>query len=187
MKTFDGRAIEVQLGSGSTLYVCNFPAIADEAWIRDKFSKVGPYRVRICWKSLIGWQYGEIVDIRFPSLKYNTHRRFCYVQFKRASEAQEATQLDGVSVGDDLQLLAKISDPGQKQGRQGAIYEGRELFLANLDWQATQGEVKRAFSKYGNVEGVRLPKKINGTSKGIGFVVFSNKVNDLGKIIERIG
>lgn len=39
-KTFDGRAIEVQLGSGSTLYVCNFPATADEAWIRTKFSTV---------------------------------------------------------------------------------------------------------------------------------------------------
>ena len=40
MKTFDDRAIEVQLGSGSTLYVCNFPPVADEAWIREKFQEV---------------------------------------------------------------------------------------------------------------------------------------------------
>ena len=40
MKNLDGRPIEVQLGSGSTLYVCNFPAIADEAWIRAKFREV---------------------------------------------------------------------------------------------------------------------------------------------------
>ena len=40
MKTLDGRAIEVQVGSGSTLYVCNFPPVADEAWIREKFHRV---------------------------------------------------------------------------------------------------------------------------------------------------
>lgn len=40
MKTLDGNSIEVQVGSGSTLYVCNFPPTADEAWMRDKFQKV---------------------------------------------------------------------------------------------------------------------------------------------------
>lgn len=40
MKIFDGRTIEVQVDSASTLYVCNFPSTADEAWIREKFSKV---------------------------------------------------------------------------------------------------------------------------------------------------
>ena len=40
MKTLDSRAIEVQVGSGSTLYVCNFPPVADEAWIRKKFHRV---------------------------------------------------------------------------------------------------------------------------------------------------
>lgn len=40
MKTLDDRAIEVQIGSGSTLYVCNFPPVADETWIREKFKRV---------------------------------------------------------------------------------------------------------------------------------------------------
>ena len=40
MKTLDDRAIEVQIGSGSTVYVCNFPPVADEAWIRKKFEPV---------------------------------------------------------------------------------------------------------------------------------------------------
>lgn len=40
MKTFDERPIEVQIGSGTTLYVCNFPPTADESWIREKFQKV---------------------------------------------------------------------------------------------------------------------------------------------------
>lgn len=40
LKTLDDRTIEVENGSGSTLYVCNFPAVADETWIREKFQKV---------------------------------------------------------------------------------------------------------------------------------------------------
>lgn len=159
LSTFEGRAIEVQVDSGSKLYVCNFPPTADEAWIRDKFRR-----------------YGEIVDIRFPSLKYNTHRRFCYIQFGSSTDAQAATELDGEDVGGELSLVAKISDPSHKQDRHGAIYDGRELFLANLDWGASQTEIRKAFARYGKVEKVRIPKKVDGKSKGIGYVVFSNKV-----------
>ncbi len=160
MSFLNGRAIEVQVDSGSKLYVCNFPPTADEAWMREKFQ-----------------QYGDIVDVRFPSLKYNSHRRFCYIQFRSSADAQAATKLDGEDLGGELKLMAKISDPSHKQDRQGAIYEDRELFLANLDWNASQREIEKVFSKYGKVEKVRIPKKIDGRSRGIGYVVFSNKVS----------
>ena len=158
MRMFDGRPIEVKVGSGSTLYVCNFPPTADEAWIRAKFD-----------------QYGEIVDVRFPSLKYNSHRRFCYVQFKLHSHAQAATALDGEDVGENLKLEAKISDPAHKKSREGPMAEGREVYISNLDWGASKKEIKDAFFKFGTVEHVRLPQKMDGSSKGMGFIVFSNK------------
>lgn len=40
MKIFDGNAIEVQVGTGSSLFVTNFPPTADEADIRGMFSQV---------------------------------------------------------------------------------------------------------------------------------------------------
>lgn len=40
-KRIDGQVVEVELGSGSTVYVTNFHPTADEAYIRDLFSKVG--------------------------------------------------------------------------------------------------------------------------------------------------
>lgn len=122
-------------------------------------------------------QYGEIVDIRFPSLKFDTHRRFCYVQFKLSSDAQLATELDGEDLGENLKLLAKLSDPGQKKPREGAMYDGRELYLANLDWKSTREDIKQAFKKYGSIESVRIPTKVDGTSKGIGYVIFRSKVS----------
>lgn len=39
-KSVEGRSIEVQIGTGSTLYVTNFPPSADEAYIRDLFKGV---------------------------------------------------------------------------------------------------------------------------------------------------
>ena len=157
-KSFEGNTVEVQVGSGSTIYVTNFPPTADEAYIRSLFA-----------------MYGEITDIRFPSLKFGTHRRFCYVQFKLANQAYAATKLDGQTVEDDLKLVAKISDPAHKQQRHGAIQEGRELYAANVDWSATEDELKEIFSKYGTIEKVRLPRQVNGKSKGMAFIVYSKK------------
>ena len=129
---------------------------------------------------LIFGQYGEIVDVRFPSLKYNTHRRFCYLQFKSSRQAQAATELDGEFLGGKLNLVAKVSDPSRKQSRSGALYEGREIYVSNVDWNATQDEMNQIFSKYGKIEKVRLPTSMAGKSKGIAFVVFSTKVRYSG-------
>ena len=41
MKSFDGKPIEIQVGTGLTLFVTNFPPTADEDFIRQKFEKVG--------------------------------------------------------------------------------------------------------------------------------------------------
>jgi len=40
MKSFEGRDIQVRINSGTTLYVTNYPAAADEVWLRERFEKV---------------------------------------------------------------------------------------------------------------------------------------------------
>ncbi|KAH8693899.1 putative pre-mRNA splicing factor [Talaromyces proteolyticus] len=156
-KRIDGSTVDVEMGVGSTVYVTNFPPTADEAYIKDLLN-----------------EFGEIVDVRFPSLKYNTHRRFCYVQFKSAGEAIAATKLDGTVVGDNLHLQVKISNPTQKQDRHGPIYEGREVHVSNVHFKASESDLKEVFSQYGTVEIVRLPTKVSGEHRGFGFVVFSS-------------
>lgn len=87
-----------------------------------------------------------------------------------------ATQQDGTTVGADLQLVAKISDPTHKQDRRGPMYEGREIHVSNVDWNANENDLKELFSKYGTIESARIPRKVDGRSKGFGYVVFSSKV-----------
>ena len=177
-RELDGYEIRIQVGSGTTLYVTNFPPTADEAYIRNLFSQV---RTSILCFPVVPMltvsQYGEIIDVRFPSLKYKTHRRFCYVQFRTSDQAHAATEKDGSKVETGLTLLAKISDPTAKKDREGAMYEGREIFMLNVHFKATEDEIRDLFSKFGTVERVRLPQKAAGQSKGIAYVVFSSKVS----------
>ena len=117
------------------------------------------------------------MDIRLPSLQGNTRRRFCYVQFKTPGQALAATALDGKDLGGKNKLVAKISDPNRKQNRSGPQYDGREIYVSNVDWTATKEDVSQIFSKYGIVESVRIPTNLAGNSKGMAFVVFSSPVS----------
>lgn len=138
---------------------------------------------RLNGEELTRLQAGEIVDVRYPSLKYNTHRRFCYIQFKTADQAQRATELHGKVLGRNLKLVARISDPSQRKDRMGALNEGREVRIINLDWAVTETELEAVFSKYGKVEKARIPTDVSGKSKGYAFVAFSDKVSHVGSCL----
>jgi RNA recognition motif-containing protein len=158
-KTFNENTIEVTLESESTLWVTNFPPTADEEYIRNLFSK-----------------YGHIVDIRFPSLKFQTSRRFCYVQFATASAAHQATELSGTEIEKGYKIVAKISDPSQKEKRSGALHEGREIFCKSFDWKLKESDARDAFSKFGTIENLHLPLNADGSHRGYFFVAYSSKV-----------
>jgi len=157
-KYFGDRQIHVETGTGLTLYVTNYPPTADEAYIHELFAECG-----------------EIFSIRWPSLKYNTHRRFCYISFRSPSAAAAATNLDGKLLEGRYKLEAKYSDPERKKTREGAGAEGREIHVANIDRSANEDDLREIFSKYGYVESVRILKNVAGRSKGGGFVVFEKK------------
>lgn len=151
--------IQVSPATDCTLFVTNYPPEADEQYIRDLFKHCG-----------------DIHSIRFPSLKYNTKRRFCYVSFRDRSFAAAATQLDGKPLeGGKYKLQAKFSDPGHKQVRQGAQAEERELHVNNLPRAASEEDVEGLFQKAGNVVSVRLTRNMAGVSTGTAFVVMETK------------
>ncbi|EXJ56271.1 uncharacterized protein A1O5_12727 [Cladophialophora psammophila CBS 110553] len=157
-REFEGAELSIVLNTGSTLFVTNYPAAADESYIRDLFRP-----------------YGEIINVRFPSLQHNKRRRFCYVEFKRPSEAQAATELDNKDI-DGLRLVAKISNPMVRQARAEKSSDGRTVFVGQLQFKATAEDVEKLFSKYGTIEQLRLPQdpKSHSRNRGIAFVTFAN-------------
>ncbi|KZZ86906.1 Nucleotide-binding, alpha-beta plait [Ascosphaera apis ARSEF 7405] len=160
-KPLNGYVVTVQPYVGATLYVTNFPPeMADDKSMRELFSP-----------------YGDIIEIRFPSLRYNPHRRFCYVQFASAEAAHQAvtgahgtkmTSLDGKV----LDLYVQISDPSRKHERSDASREGREIHVSNLIYSAEEADLYRIFERCGAIESARVPKKVDGSGKGFGFVLF---------------
>ncbi|KAK9469183.1 hypothetical protein V1512DRAFT_284317 [Lipomyces arxii] len=178
-KVFRGNTITVRRASGSTLWVTNFPSAADENYIRDIFTP-----------------FGEIVDIRFPSLTVNNKRRFCYVQFVKSEDATQAQSTLHDSTAPALptdtngdakvrKLIVKVSDPTQRETRHGAVYEGRELFVRNIPLSFKEPALRSMFEKYGPLERIHLPSKdeLFHTHQGFGFVTFE-KVDDAKKAIE---
>ncbi|KAJ5916694.1 hypothetical protein N7504_000709 [Penicillium tannophilum] len=156
-KTFGENTIEVQSDTESTLFVANFPATADDEYFHKLFGK-----------------YGRIVEVRWPSLKFQTSRRFCYIQFASSGAAHDATEMDGTPI-EKGNLIAKISDPAQKQKRGGAVEEGREIYCANLSFKLKEEDIRKVFSKYGTIENITLPYSVDCGYKGYCFVVFSTK------------
>ncbi|KAI1811388.1 putative pre-mRNA splicing factor [Poronia punctata] len=157
-KYFNQSQISVQPGTRLTLFVSNFPPTADEAYIRRLFAHCG-----------------EIFHVRWPSLKYNTHRRFCYVSFRTPEAAHKATLMDGEMVEGKFKLQSKFSDPSHKKTREGAVAEGRELRVKGLNPATQDMELRSIFSRYGKVVDVRQLRNLSGQHLGIAFVSFENK------------
>ena len=99
------------------------------------------------------------------------------MQFTSSTEAQAATELDDSTVDGDLKLVARFSDPSRKEKRHGAAHDGREVYIKNVDWKATEAEIEALFKPYGAIERVRIPRNHDGGSKGFAYVTFSSKVS----------
>jgi RNA recognition motif-containing protein len=158
-KSFGENTVQVTSATDCTLYVTNYPPEADDAYIRKLFKGCG-----------------EIHSIRFPSLKYNTMRRFCYLTFRDRASAAAAIKLDGRPLeGGKFKLSAKLSDPGMRQQRQGAQAEARELHITYLPRQTTDDELRQLFARTGKVVSVRIPRDMAGRAKGSAFVVMESR------------
>ena len=114
-----------------------------------------------------------MISVRFPSLKYNARRRFCYITLFSAEQARAATALNGKAINGQNQLQVLIADPDAKKARSGAVSEGRELHVANVEFHASEREISELFSQYGTVETIRTIKNGQGKFFGTCFVVFS--------------
>ncbi|KAI1320774.1 putative pre-mRNA splicing factor [Xylariaceae sp. FL0255] len=150
--------ITVKPGTNLTIYVSNYPPTADEAYIRNLFKKCG-----------------DIFSVRFPSLRFNTHRRFCYVSFRDQEASYKATLLDGTLIEGKFKLQSKYSNPKGKKDREGIVAEKREVRVKGVPSGATEDELRSVFSNYGKVVSVRILTNMGGKNVGTAFVVFETK------------
>lgn len=54
----------------------------------------------------------------------------------------------------------------------------KKLFVGNIEWGATEEQLKELFGQYGEVEeAIIIKDRMSGRSKGFGFVTFADEAN----------
>lgn len=157
-KNIDGYRVDISLGWECTLYVTNFPAsLENDEAIREKFNP-----------------FGRIFDVRWPSKKFASSRRFCYVVFCNAEESKAALQLHGLTLATDqgptgsVELQVLISDPNRRKTRSDAFNDEKELYVRGLQRGASEEDIRQLFGE--GVQNVRLLRHPDGRPKGLAFV-----------------
>jgi len=140
--------------------VTNFPGSADDAWVRKLFG-----------------QYGIIFDVRWPSKKFKSTRRFCYVQYTSPTAAGLALELHGREVESNFRLNVYISNPERKKERTDADANAREVYVAGLSKFVTKEDLEKLFRTYGPVREIRMALDADGHSKGFAFVEFEEEAD----------
>ncbi|KAL2271075.1 hypothetical protein VTJ83DRAFT_446 [Remersonia thermophila] len=106
---------------------------------------------------------------------------FGFCAFRTKEQAQAALQVMDGYVLDGHKLQVKAShrglDAAEERRREElakkAASQGTKLVIKNLPFEATKKDVRALFGTYGKLVAVRLPKKINNSSRGFAFAEFA--------------
>lgn len=153
--------IEVVALKDCTLWITNYPPQYGVKDLKAMFTDIG----------LVA------LSVRLPSLRFNTSRRFAYVDVCSNEEAKKAVNMLNNLEIENHKLIVKISNPLEKSARtDAASVERRELFIRNIDPNTTtEASLNELFSKFGDVEKVNIPKSPGHTINGCAFVTFKTK------------
>ncbi|PSR71958.1 hypothetical protein PHLCEN_2v12168 [Hermanssonia centrifuga] len=164
-KRVHGEEIAVHIAWKSTLYVTNFPESADNEFVKQLFGK-----------------YGVLFDIRWPSKKFKSSRRFCYVQYATPASAQSALTLHNTELAPGVPLSVYISNPARKKERTDSDANDRELYVAGVSKLVTKDELETLFETYGKIKEVRMGLDDKGQPKGFAFVEFEQEKDALAAL-----
>lgn len=85
-KRINGSELTVDLVWQTTLYVTNFPETVEDSKIKELFEPVcRSFPPMFYGTHFLPQQYGPVLDVRWPSKRFKSTRRFCYVQYANAA------------------------------------------------------------------------------------------------------
>jgi len=171
----DETSTVLERTGATSLFVKNLDFSTTEEQLRKVFQKVAPVRSVTIAKSRVST--GTPVSLGFGFVEYTTEK-----------DAQKAlNQLQGTVV-DGHALVLKLSErsggkkitssESSKRPSSDSHTVGNnsnKLLVRNIAFEATKKEVRKLFETFGEVKSVRLPRKLDGTHRGFGFVEFQSK------------
>lgn len=88
---------------------------------------------------------------------------------------------DPIQINNNNEFLKKKRFPNDRESKGAGNYdnnggkEGNELFIKGFSSNFDESDLRGAFEKFGKIRFVKVLKKEDGSSKGIGFVTFFNQ------------
>ncbi|KAJ4312287.1 hypothetical protein N0V94_007515 [Neodidymelliopsis sp. IMI 364377] len=105
------------------------------------------------------------------------------VQEQAQAEPTNASETVGV---DALEAVAESANKPQRAPRQKSDNEPNNVvYVGNLYYEVTADQIKRVFSRFGEVDNVKLIFDNRGLSRGFGYVEFKN-IDDARSAIENL-
>lgn len=141
--------VQVAVSRDCTLYVTNFPDVYTDSDIRSLFG-----------------QMGDVLDVRWPSRRFSSSRRFCYVEMATAQSASHSLSLNGRQLTELNRLTVALSDPERRKMRSDANASEREVYVTGLPHRMSTDEVRELFTRQADLLAVRVPRP------GIAFADF---------------
>jgi len=128
--------------------------------------------------------FGDLEDFYMPKIFTNpsNHKGIAFVSFVDPKNCDMVLAKKQVPIGEDMVVVdrAVAREDGNMQGARQP--ECCRLFVAQLDFAATEADLTDYFGQFGHVSEVFIPKRPEGpgSNRGFGFVTFSN-VEDVKK------
>ncbi|KAF9281929.1 hypothetical protein BGZ88_011294 [Linnemannia elongata] len=156
---------EAAPAASATVFVGGLSWNVDNDWLRTEFTECG-----------------EILDVRVITDRDSQRSKgFAYVEFATAEGANAALalagkEIDGRSIRVDLSEARPKKEAGAKTFNNAPQGEASDtLFIGNLSFNATEDDIRGAFTECGEIISVRLPTdRETGQAKGFGYIQFGS-------------
>ena len=163
--------LEVQGEAGSTLFVKNLAFVTTTATLANAF------------RPLSGFLFARLQtkpDPKRPDARLSMG--FGFVGFRTADAARQALKAMNGRVMDGHALEVRFAQRGQDADERGHPAKGEsksqgsnKLVIKNLPFETSKKEVRELFGSYGNLKSVRLPKKMDRSTRGFAFVEYVSR------------
>uniref|UniRef100_A0A803LGZ0 Polyadenylate-binding protein n=1 Tax=Chenopodium quinoa TaxID=63459 RepID=A0A803LGZ0_CHEQI len=144
-------------------------------------------------------QYGKITSAVVMRDADGKSKCFGFVNFENADDAAIAVEaLNGQTVDDKEWYVGKAQKKSEReaelknqfeQSMKEVVdqYQGKNLYIKNLDDTIDDDKLKEAFAPYGTITSCKIMRDPTGVSKGSGFVAFSTAEEASRALLEMNG